>query len=229
MSLTLYFHPLASFCWKALIALYENATPFEALIVDLGDPSSRDSFAKVWPPAKFPVLRDNTRNRTVAEATVVIEYLDAFHPGATRFIPTDPDLAWQARMWDRVFDHYVHEPMQKIVGDRIRPDGKKDSHGVEQAEATIRDAYALLDRQIGTRPWAMGEGFSVVDCAAAPALSYATTLVAFGPEHRNLAGYLDRLITRPSFARVLKEAEPHFQFYPNDTKPRTTPAGATAT
>ena len=229
MSLTLYFHPLASFCWKALVALYENDTPFEPLIVDLGNASSRDSFAKVWPPAKFPVLRDNTRGATVAEATVVIEYLDAFHPGATRFIPADTDLAWQARMWDRVFDHYIHEPMQKIVGDRIRPDGKKDPHGVEQAEATIRETYTLLDHQIGAKPWAMGESFSIVDCAAAPALSYATTLVPFGPEHRDLSAYLDRLIARPSFARVLEEAKPYFQFYPNETKPRTTAAGGPAT
>jgi len=65
----------------------------------------------------------------------------------------------------------------------------------------------------------MGDGFSIVDCAAAPALSYATTLVPFGPEHRNLAGYLDRLVVRPSFARVLEEAKPYFQFYPNETSP----------
>jgi glutathione S-transferase len=30
MSLTLHMHPLASYCWKVLIALYENDTPFEA-------------------------------------------------------------------------------------------------------------------------------------------------------------------------------------------------------
>jgi len=34
MSLTLHFHPLASFCHKALIALYENATPFTPNLVD---------------------------------------------------------------------------------------------------------------------------------------------------------------------------------------------------
>ena len=37
MSLRLYFHPLASFCHKALIALYENGVPFEPVFVDLGD------------------------------------------------------------------------------------------------------------------------------------------------------------------------------------------------
>ena len=35
--LVLYYHPLASFCHKVLIALYENETPFEARIVDLAD------------------------------------------------------------------------------------------------------------------------------------------------------------------------------------------------
>ena len=33
MALTLHFHPLASFCWKALIALYENDTPFTPNLV----------------------------------------------------------------------------------------------------------------------------------------------------------------------------------------------------
>ena len=124
MSLKLYYHPLASFCWKALIALYENGTPFEPIIVDLADASSRESFRQGL--ADRQVSGDPRRGaqQTIAEATIVIEYLDAFYPGATRFVPADPDRAWQARMWDRVFDHYIHEPMQKIVIDRIRPEGK---------------------------------------------------------------------------------------------------------
>ena len=220
MALKLYYHPLASFCWKALVALYENDTPFESVVVDLGNDASREAFSKVWPLAKFPVIRDEARGQTVAEATVIIEYLDAFHPGPTRFIPADPDAAWQTRMWDRFFDFYIHEPMQKLVADRLRPEGKKDPVGVEQAEATIRGAYAIIEGQIGAKRWVMGESFSLVDCAAAPALSYAATLVPLDPSLKNLAAYLDRLIARPSFARVLREAEPYFKFYPVETKPR---------
>ena len=91
--------------------------------------------------AKMPVLRDETRDRTVAEATIIIEYLDAIYPGPTRFLPTDPDRAWQTRMWDRFYDHYVQEPMQKIVTDRLRPEGRNDAYGVEQAKAQLRQAY----------------------------------------------------------------------------------------
>ncbi len=220
MSLKLYFHPLASFCWKALIPLYENDTPFEPVVVDLMNADSRAAFAAIWPPAKFPVLRDEARDSVVAEATAIIEYLDAFHPGRTRFIPADGDRAWQARMWDRVFDHYVHEPMQKIVGDRLRPEAAGDAFGVDQAKDQIRGAYDLLEPRLGSGAWAMGEAFSIVDCAAAPALFYAKLVVPFGDEHGNLAAYHDRLIERPSIARVLKEAEPFFQMVPIENKPK---------
>ncbi len=135
-------------------------------------------------------------------------------------MPEDADGAWQARMWDRVFDHYVHEPMQKIVGDRLRPEDGRDALGVEQAKDQIREAYALLDQEIGSRTWAMGDAFSIVDCAASPALFYADTVVPFGPELANLPAYLDRLMARPSFARVLKEAEPYFSFFPMEKKPK---------
>lgn len=220
MSLKLYYHPLASFCWKALIALYENDIPFQPIVVDLADERSRNAFAEVWPIAKFPVLADAARGATVAEATIVIEYLDAFHPGATRFVPGDPDAAWRVRMWDRVFDHYVHEPMQKIVIDRIRPEGSRDAFGVAQSEQQIREAYTLIDRELAGRRWAAGDDFSLVDCAAAPALAYAETVVPFPADLANVPAYLDRLRRRPSFARVLSEAEPYFKFFPVETKPR---------
>jgi glutathione S-transferase len=114
MALKLYYHPLASFCHTALIALYEGGIAFEPVVVDLGDEKSSAAFRAVWPLGKMPVLRDEARNRTVVESTIIIEYLDAYYRGVTRFIPCDPERAWQTRMWDRFYDHYVQEPMQKI-------------------------------------------------------------------------------------------------------------------
>jgi glutathione S-transferase len=219
MSLRLYFHPLASFCHKALIALYENDTRFEPVIVDLADAGSRAAFTAVWPMAKMPVLRDEARDCTVAESTIVIEYLDPRYPGVTRLVPADPDRAWQTRMWDRFHDHYVQEPMQKIVADRLRPAGHNDPHGVEQAEAQLREAYGVLDQTMDGKTWAMGEAFTLADCAAAPALFYANTVVPFGDTQTHIAAYLDRLMARPSFARVLKEAEPYFPLFPLERKP----------
>ena len=140
MSLKLYFHPLSSYCQKVLVALYENDTPFEPLIVDLGNEASRADFLKVWPVGKFPVLRDDARDRTIPESSIIIEYLDQYHPGMTPLVPTDEDLAWQTRLRDRFYDLHVHYHMQRIVGDRLRPAVNKDPYGVEQARAKLQTA-----------------------------------------------------------------------------------------
>jgi glutathione S-transferase len=214
MSLHLYFHPLASFCHKALIALYENDTPFEPVFVDLSKEAERAALLKLWPIGKFPVLRDNARDRTVPESTVIIEYLDRHYPGRTQFIAADVDRAWQTRLRDRFYDLYVHEPMQRIVGDRLRPEGKKDPQGIEEARARLQTSYGMIDSEMATRNWAMGDAFSLADCAAAPALFYANKVMPFGDNYKNVAAYFDRLKARPSYARVLKEAEPYFAMFP---------------
>ena len=214
MSLTLHFHPLASYCHKVLIALYENDVSFTPNRVDLSSESERAALLKLWPIGKFPVLRDDARSQTVPESTVIIEYLDRYYPGRTRFIPLDFDAAWQTRLRDRFYDLYVHEPMQKIVGDRLRPEGSKDPHGVEEAKARLRTAYGMIDRQMAMQTWAMGETFGLADCAAAPALFYANEVMPFGEGCGNLAAYFGRLKARPSYARVLEEAEPYFAMFP---------------
>ncbi|MGD0846892.1 glutathione S-transferase family protein [Bradyrhizobium sp.] len=218
MSLTLHFHPLSSFCWKVLIALYENDTAFVPHMVDLGNEAERAALLKLWPIGKFPVLRDDAMDRTIPESSIIIEYLDNHYPGRTRFIPADEKLALQARLRDRFYDLYVHLPMQKIVGDRLRPPGKQDPHGVEEARARLQSCYGMIDREVATRTWAMGEVFSIADCAAAPALFYANTVMPFGDENKNLTAYFDRLTARPSLARVIKEAEPYFRMFPQEAR-----------
>jgi glutathione S-transferase len=214
MSLHLYLHPLASFCWKALIAFYENDTAFEPHIVDLGNETSRAEFKKIWPIGKFPVLRDEARGQTIPESSIIIEYLSQHYPGKTQLVPTDADLARETRLCDRFYDLYVSEPMQKIVGDRLRPPGKNDPHGVEQAKVLLQIAYGMIDEAMKTKTWAMGDGFSMADCAAAPALFYANLVMPFADAHRNAAAYLRRLMERPSFARVVREAQPYFALFP---------------
>ena len=217
MSLTLYYHPLSSFCWKALIALYENDTPFTPQLVDLSKEDERAALLKIWPIGKFPVLRDSAKDRIVPESSIIIEYLDTHYPGATRFLPADADAARQIRLRDRFYDLYVHLPMQKIVGDRLRPEGKEDSNGVEDARARLQSCYGMIDKDIAGKTWAMGETFSIADCAASPALFYANQVMPFGDSHKNLTAYVDRLTARPSFARVIKEAEPYFTMFPQET------------
>jgi glutathione S-transferase len=215
VSLTLHYHPLSSFCWKALIGLYENDTPFTPLVVDLGEEVSRAAFLALWPIGKFPVLRDDARDVTVPETSVILDYLDAHHPGPVRFTPVDPDAAWRTRLWDRFFDLYVMTPVQKIVGDRIRPsDDQRDPFGVEQARGQLATSYGVLEQALAGRTWMSGDGFGLADCAALPALFYADKVQPLGEAYPAVGAYLARLKARPSVARVLAEAEPYFKMFP---------------
>ncbi len=214
MSLTLYFHPLSSFCQKVLTALYENDTPFAPHIVDLFDEASSAEFKTLWPIGKFPLLRDNAADRTIPESSIIIEYLDRHYSGKTRFIPADPELALRTRSGDRFYDLYVNVPMQKIVTDKLRPAGKNDPHGVEGAKALLQTALGMIDKEMAGRTWAVGDQFTMADCAAAPPLFYANLVMPFGDTHKNVAAYHRRLMERPSFARAVKEAEPYFKHFP---------------
>jgi glutathione S-transferase len=214
MALKLHFHPLASFCHKVLMALYENGTPFDGRIVDLGDRKASADFFAMWPVGKIPVLRDEARDRTIPETTVIIEYLDRYYPGPNRLLPEDEDQRLEARLWDRFFDFYVHQQMQKIVLDRIRPEGKSDPHGVAEAKAMLATAYEMIERRMASQTWAAADAFSMADCAAAPALFYASIAAPFADTHPNLSAYFERLAGRASFKRIIDEARPYFQYFP---------------
>jgi len=213
MTLRLYYHPLSSFCQKVLIALYETGTPFIPQLVDLRDEKERGDFLKLWPIGKFPVLRDEARDRLVPESTIIIEYLAQHYPGKAKLVPKDADEARQTRLRDRFFDLYVNIEMQKIIGDRMRPADKKDPFGVDQARQRLATVYDMLEHQLGDS-WIMGRSFTMADCAAAPALFYANMVMPLTGKHKNVAAYLKRLAKRPSYARVQKEAKPYLKMVP---------------
>lgn len=214
MKLTFYFHPLASYCWKVLIALYENEISFQPHIVDLADETARNAFLKLWPVGKFPLLHDEAAGKLVPESSIIIEYLSTHFPARVPLIPADRDAALEVRLQDRFFDQQVHEAMQKHVGDKLRPEGQRDPFGVEQAHAQLDRAYGMLEQTLADRTWAAGPSFTMADCAAAPALYYANLVRPIPARHERLTAYLQRLVARPSFARVIAEAQPYFASFP---------------
>jgi glutathione S-transferase len=212
MSLTLHEHPFASYCWKALVALYERDVPFERVQVD--DEADRARLAELWPMASMPVLQDDAAGIAVPESTIVVEYLDRFGD-APPLIPSEPEAALRARLWDRVIDGRVQTPMQKIVLDNLRPEGTGDPHGVEEARTALDRIYAVLDEQLQGNDWLAGAEFTLADCSAAPGLFYARAVCRWDEEGlADLTRYYETLAARPSVARVIDEARPFREFFP---------------
>jgi glutathione S-transferase len=208
----IYGHPLASFYWKALIALYERDVPFEFRMVDAEHPENAAAVGRLAPTGQFPVLVDG--DRIVIESAAVIEYLDLHHGRAPPVVPADPRAAIEARQMDGVFDDYVMAPLTRMVLNVLRDEEKRDPHTVVEAKATLDKSYAWLDRWMTGREWAANDTFGLADCSAAPALFYAHWGYPIPEAHGALRSYRARLLARPSVARVVDEARPWREYFP---------------
>ena len=117
-------------------------------------------------------------------------------------------------MLDRVFDSHVMGPVQTIVFDARRPNNLRNAYGVSQARSALDTIYAWLDDALAGRQWANGEGFTLADAAAAPALFYADWVHPISQDRAALKAYRARLLARPSFARCIDDARPYRRFFP---------------
>ncbi len=202
----LYYSPISPYSQKVLIAVHEKNAKCDLELVNLGDADARAAYEKVNPFGKVPFLRDDARDWSVPESSMIIEYLDQYAPGATRLVPQDPELSRQARSQDRIADWYITEPAVKIFFDGRRPAEKRDAMGVESAEKRLDKTYALYDHYLAKKTWVLGDAFSIGDCAAASALGIARMVRPFD-KHANLMAYFGRLRERPSVAHTFQIVE----------------------
>ena len=212
MPLALFAHPFSSYCQKAMIALYENETPFAMRLLDHIDPATLAEFAALWPVKRFPLLLDG--ERPIAEATIIVEHLSLHYPGPVKLLPDDPDTLLEVRFVDRFFDNYVQTPQGKIVRDAIREGHERDTKGAADARAMLDTAYAWLEKRMASREWAVADRFSLADCSAAPALFYADWTHPISDAFPNVRAYRNRLNARPSFARAIDEARSYRSLFP---------------
>lgn len=212
MSLALYGHPFSSYTQKVLVALYENATPFEFRALGPDEPQHVEDWLRRWPLRKFPLLVDGERN--VVETSIIIEYLQLAHPGPVRLLPSDAMAALEARFLDRFFDLHVMEAMQLAVAGALGRIPIKREEALAIAGERLETAYAWLEKQLAGRTWATGADFTLADCAAAPSLFYADWTHRISEAYPALRAYRARLQGRPSFARAVEEARRYRPLFP---------------
>ncbi len=211
--LQLYGHRFSSYTWKALIPLYANGTAFEFRDVDPGAQDGAENRAFVQsahPAGKFPVLRDG--ETTVIEATAIVEYLAAHHPGQAPLIPANPAEAVVARMMDRVFDNYVMNTGQLVVNAYIADAQKPDPVQVRAGKDGLLRSYAWLEAWLTAKT--LPEHVSLATCAAAPSLFYADWIERIPADYPRLAALRRQILSLPAVARCVEDARPFRHYFP---------------
>jgi len=209
MSLVVYGHLFSSYTQKVLIALYENATPFEFRPITPDTPVHVADWLRRWPIRKFPLLVDGARD--IGETSIIIEYLQLTYPGSVRMIPVESMEALEVRFLDRFFDLHVMDAAQHAVDGAITGNPVKRSDGLATSIEKLDRAYAWLEMKLADKHWAAGDAFTLADCAAAPALFYADWVHRIPETYPVLRAYRTRLLARPSFARAVDDAR-QFRF-----------------
>ena len=211
MSLEYFGHPFSSYTQKVLIALWADGTDFNYRMIDPDHPENYEELKRHSPFGMFPLLIDD--GRPIFESSTIIEHLQAHHPGPNRWIP-EGEMGRTVRFLDRFFDLYVMGNMQKSGNDILRPEDSRDPYGVKKARTDLHTAYDWLEANLGDGPWAVGEQFTMADCAAAPSLFYADWLEEIGPDRPRLAAYRARLLAHPVVARAVDEGRPYRSYFP---------------
>ena len=217
MSLTLHFHPLASFCWKVLIALYENDTPFEPVIVDLGEEQlARGVPEAVAAWARFPVLQDSGARPLVPESrssstTSTSHYpgRSDLHPGRSRTLPArpgSPTSSTTATCTSRC---------RRSSPTRIRPEGSKDPY---RRRAGARHAgyrpIRMIDEDMRGKQWARARPSRSPIARPFPRCS-TPTRSSHSPADPSTAAAISSGCRRGRRSpRVLSEAKPYMPMFP---------------
>lgn len=217
--LIFYGHPFSSYAWKALIALYEKGIDFEYRALESEAPFTHyDELKAHWPVGQFPLIVHD--GRPLFESSIIIEYLDQM-VAERRLIPSDPATALTVRFLDRIFDNHFQARFQAAVAEYlpfITP--TPDAARVERARDLLEKAYGWLETQLPDDGWATPHGFSLADCAAAPALFYADWVHPIDARHARVRAYRARLLARPSVSRCVEDARPFRAFFPFDVSGR---------
>jgi len=162
------------------------------------------------PFGRIPVLEHD--GFTLYETQAILRYLDRVLPEPP-LTPADPRRAARMDQVLNVCDWYLFQGcgsvigFQRVVGPKVMG-LKPDEAAIEAAMPRARAVFAELARLLDAQPFFAGEAVSLADLHIMPQIDFFTLTpewAELGAPHQNLAGWLQRMQARPSFAATTWE------------------------
>lgn len=196
--------PQSNFVRTARIACMEKGVTYT---LNPARPHTPDVDA-IHPFGKIPVMRHG--NLTLCETRAICGYVDQAFDGPP-LIPRDPVAAARTEQWISLvntgFDLVFARQYLLACFFSGLPDGAPDRARIEAALPKMRECFAILDRELGLRPYLAGTDFTLADAFLLPLIHYMRLMPESGEMMNaspNVGAWFDRIAARPS----VKETEP---------------------
>ncbi len=180
-------------------ACLELGFPYENVPIGWDDNSIySDTFRAINPNARVPAMRDG--DFVLWESLAINLYLVRKHGGPMAATDLAQEaLAWQWTLWAAV---HLERPLMRWAFHRfILDEAERDPKAAEAGMAEAMPLLAVLDSELGRRPFLAGDRFTVADlnvgCAMFRAHHHLDT-----PDKPNLARWLRAVFTRPAAERA---------------------------
>jgi glutathione S-transferase len=188
------------------ILLHEIGLEHRLIFVDrYANAHKRADYLGLNPNGLIPVYRDG--DLVLWEAAAISLHLADTHPQA-RLAPAIGSaerahfykwLMWLATALHPALSNYLHPG--KWTGDEASQARLRAG-----AEERVGALFDIVDREIGTRPWLLGESYSAVDAYAFVLCRWSRRMTRPGVSWPNFGPYAARVAERPAVRRAL-EAE----------------------
>jgi glutathione S-transferase len=174
--------------------LAEKNLPVELIATDIMNKSPE--FISISPIGKVPVLVDED-GTTLWDSTLILEYLDETYPEPS-FYPQEKKARLQCRQWEELADNLADNAVS-LWYQKLKTEAT-ESGTQSRYQAALDRLFPVLEKQLVSATYLLGETWTAADVAAVSALGYYT--LRFGEDwqqqYLNLGQLFNRLHDRKS-------------------------------
>ena len=199
---------LSPFVRKVRCVLTEKQIPYELVATNPFDKGA--DFVRRSPLGRIPALEDE-QGRSLADSTVIVEYLEERFP-TPPFFPRDPYDRARVRWFDEYADGGMAPSLtakiffQRVISAKLIKGGC-DEAIVQSGLKELPTFLGYLERELAGHQFLVAETFTLVDVSIACQL---VNLRHAGGEidakaFPTLAAWFERVVTRPSMKALIEQ------------------------
>lgn len=181
------------------IVLEELGIAHETEAVDLAKKvtASGANFLDINPKGYVPALALND-GALLTEGPAIVQYLADLHPEAKLAPPNGSLARYQLQSWLTYIGTELHKSFTPFFNPAATAEMK------EQARAILERRFALVESELASKSYLMGEDFTVADAYLFTVTSWAQFLKFDMAAYPRLLAFQARVAARPAVQRALK-------------------------